>query len=361
MKIHIVQQGDTLWNLAKKYGVDFEQLKEVNNHLSNPDVIMPGMKIKIPTAGVPVKKQVKKEAPISDSLKPKKEVQVPKKEMKAPPPKMPVAKEAPIKPLQPVQQPIIPAPQPMPAPQLHHMNMNFNIYKQKQQHTTTYQKMPAPPPKVEEVKEPKVEKPKQKPKVPVAPKKVDPCPPMQPLQPDCGYPVTPVIPGCSYTTPPAVQSYYQQLHGYPTQQMPPNYFSPVYYPQPYMQPQAPGQMAPFPGMQQPLVPQQPWANQTPVHDDTDHDDFDDVPDFPPLMQPPNQQPIQPMPPAGFSQPGYQWPQGAISPPYGDITAQPGAPVPPGHFAQPWGLPPQQNVPHPNRYIEEDEDEDDYEV
>ncbi|OPX04764.1 SafA/ExsA family spore coat assembly protein [Geobacillus proteiniphilus] len=63
MKIHIVQKGDTLWNIAQKYGVDFEQLKKINGHLSDPNMIMPGMKIKVPTAGVPVKKETK--APVS--------------------------------------------------------------------------------------------------------------------------------------------------------------------------------------------------------------------------------------------------------------------------------------------------------
>ncbi|KAF0994323.1 SafA/ExsA family spore coat assembly protein [Geobacillus sp. TFV-3] len=63
MKIHIVQKGDTLWKIAQKYGVDFEQLKKINGHLSDPNMIMPGMKIKVPTAGVPVKKETK--APVS--------------------------------------------------------------------------------------------------------------------------------------------------------------------------------------------------------------------------------------------------------------------------------------------------------
>ncbi len=48
MKIHIVQKGDTLWKIAKKYGVSFDELKKMNAQLSNPDMIMPGMKIKIP-------------------------------------------------------------------------------------------------------------------------------------------------------------------------------------------------------------------------------------------------------------------------------------------------------------------------
>lgn len=68
MRIHIVQKGDTLWEIAQKYGVDFEQLKQMNTHLSNPDMIMPGMKIKVPTDGKAVKKKeapITKEAPIA--------------------------------------------------------------------------------------------------------------------------------------------------------------------------------------------------------------------------------------------------------------------------------------------------------
>ncbi len=48
MKIHIVKKGDTLWNIAKMYGVDFEEIKQMNAHLAEPDMIMPGMKIRIP-------------------------------------------------------------------------------------------------------------------------------------------------------------------------------------------------------------------------------------------------------------------------------------------------------------------------
>jgi morphogenetic protein associated with SpoVID len=56
VKIHVVQKGDTLFKIAKKYNVDFDELKQANAQLSNPDLIMPGMKVKIPTGGVPVKK-----------------------------------------------------------------------------------------------------------------------------------------------------------------------------------------------------------------------------------------------------------------------------------------------------------------
>ncbi len=90
MKIHVVQKGDTLWNISKKYGVDFEELKKMNTQLSNPDMIMPGMKIKVPTGNVPVKKEiqtnvgtvkesVKKEAPIAAKKEAAKK-EAPKKE-----------------------------------------------------------------------------------------------------------------------------------------------------------------------------------------------------------------------------------------------------------------------------------------
>ncbi|MEC2054559.1 SafA/ExsA family spore coat assembly protein, partial [Peribacillus psychrosaccharolyticus] len=57
MKIHIVQKGDTLWKVSKKYGVSFEELKQLNSQLSNPDMMMPGMKIKIPGTSGNVKKE----------------------------------------------------------------------------------------------------------------------------------------------------------------------------------------------------------------------------------------------------------------------------------------------------------------
>lgn len=48
MRIHIVQKGDTLWKIAKEYGVSFEDLKRLNAHLANPDYIVPGMEIILP-------------------------------------------------------------------------------------------------------------------------------------------------------------------------------------------------------------------------------------------------------------------------------------------------------------------------
>lgn len=52
MKIHIAQKDETLWNIAKKYNVSFEELKNNNTHLSSPEAIYPGMKIKVPVSKV---------------------------------------------------------------------------------------------------------------------------------------------------------------------------------------------------------------------------------------------------------------------------------------------------------------------
>ena len=65
MKIHIVQKGDTLWDISKKYGVNFEELKKANSQLSSPDMIMPGMKIKVPGET----KQIKKETVVAKEVK----------------------------------------------------------------------------------------------------------------------------------------------------------------------------------------------------------------------------------------------------------------------------------------------------
>ncbi len=49
MRIHIVQKGDILFDIAEKYGVSLDDIISMNPQLSSPDMIMPGMKIKIPT------------------------------------------------------------------------------------------------------------------------------------------------------------------------------------------------------------------------------------------------------------------------------------------------------------------------
>ena len=90
MKIHIVQKGDTLWEISQKYNVDFEELKEMNAHLASPEMIMPGMKIRIPSSAklkeskkqtnkkeiVITPKEESKSIPIPKPIEPKKKIQV---------------------------------------------------------------------------------------------------------------------------------------------------------------------------------------------------------------------------------------------------------------------------------------------
>lgn len=118
LKIHIVQKGDTLWNVAQKYGVSFEEVKQLNAQLADPNQIMPGMKIKIPTSAKQVQQQPvndktmhpykdtsKKAQPVMYEDDTKKTTQV-KKQMpvKAEPMPMPMPQPMP----QPIQLPNLP-------------------------------------------------------------------------------------------------------------------------------------------------------------------------------------------------------------------------------------------------------------
>ncbi|WP_110931767.1 LysM peptidoglycan-binding domain-containing protein [Paenibacillus bouchesdurhonensis] len=58
MKIHIVKKGDTLFDLSKKYNVPLQKLIEANPQISNPDELSIGMKVKIPTTAVPVEEGI---------------------------------------------------------------------------------------------------------------------------------------------------------------------------------------------------------------------------------------------------------------------------------------------------------------
>jgi morphogenetic protein associated with SpoVID len=53
LKIHIVKKGDTLYDLAHKYKVDLDKLIAMNPQLENPDNLDLGMKIKIPGPPMP--------------------------------------------------------------------------------------------------------------------------------------------------------------------------------------------------------------------------------------------------------------------------------------------------------------------
>lgn len=55
MRIHIVRSGDTLWKLAKRYNVPLQRLIDANPEIQDPNRLEVGMKIRIPTGGVPVR------------------------------------------------------------------------------------------------------------------------------------------------------------------------------------------------------------------------------------------------------------------------------------------------------------------
>ncbi|MBO8163845.1 MAG: LysM peptidoglycan-binding domain-containing protein [Brevibacillus sp.] len=55
MKIHIVQEDDTMRKIAKQYGVDMRDLLRVNSEVQDPDRLTPGVKIKIPVRQVPLR------------------------------------------------------------------------------------------------------------------------------------------------------------------------------------------------------------------------------------------------------------------------------------------------------------------
>jgi morphogenetic protein associated with SpoVID len=193
VKIHIVQKGDTLWKIAKKYGVNFEELKKMNSQLSNPDMIMPGMKVKVPTSGGMIKKETpvgqkpaagvnlgaKKEMPIAEhpftKEKPKEMpiIQAPIKEA-------PIIKEAPKAPYTP-KMPIIP-------------EIDINNYYTMNMASMTVKEAPQLPPQPVVKEVPKQEVP---PPAPVCP----PPPVQQPIcEPEC-VPITPIMPGTGFCPP----------------------------------------------------------------------------------------------------------------------------------------------------------------
>lgn len=238
MRIHIVQKGDTLWKIAQKYGVDFNQLKSLNSHLSNPDEIMPGMKIKVPTHSGSVKKEAPmkemqmKEMPIKE--KPVKEIpMVEHPFVQVKPPTFPVVHhhhktEKPKEVIKEVPKPIyIEKPQPI-VPEIdinnyYTVNMaKMNIEQQMPiqqpkelpivEKEQPMKEIPITPelPELPEVEAPIVELPEQE-----QPQMM--MPPMMPCQP-C-VPMTPVLPGsglpCMSISPICYPCHYPYMYGYP--------------------------------------------------------------------------------------------------------------------------------------------------
>lgn len=196
MKIHIVQKGDTLWNIAKKYGVNFEELKKMNAQLSNPEMIMPGMKIKVPTTGGTIKKEMVspvKEMPKAEQpYKEQPKAVHPYKEKPTPtlPVQKEIIKEVPIEKKETIYTPI------MPQPVIPEIDIN-NYYTMNMSQMQAQVQAPQPfvPPPVHEEK---VESPIEMP---------------MPVQEECVemYPTVPFMPvadcGCGPTPYPYHQPY----------------------------------------------------------------------------------------------------------------------------------------------------------
>jgi len=47
-KIHTVRKGDTLWGIAKQYGVELTALIRANPQIKNPNLIYPGEAVNVP-------------------------------------------------------------------------------------------------------------------------------------------------------------------------------------------------------------------------------------------------------------------------------------------------------------------------
>ncbi|RKD23914.1 hypothetical protein BEP19_05665 [Ammoniphilus oxalaticus] len=67
MRIHIVKRGETLAKIAKRYNVPLERLREINQHLKDPEKLTAGAKVKVPTAGIRLK--TKQVVPVSKQAK----------------------------------------------------------------------------------------------------------------------------------------------------------------------------------------------------------------------------------------------------------------------------------------------------
>lgn len=193
MKIHTVQKGDTLWKIAKQYNVDFKELLRINTQIKNPDRIMPGMKVKIPSVHIPLRPygnpghnrptNPKKEVPITPPQPEAEQEELPQleaeqeelprrlEELEQPP-----VQEAPIPQMPIQQQPIQPTPQPpmqqqmptQPTPQPQQILPQIPIMPPMQP------QMPAQPP---------MQRPAQPPMQPQMPMQRPAQPPMQPQMP----------------------------------------------------------------------------------------------------------------------------------------------------------------------------------
>lgn len=61
VKIHITQQGDTLWKISERYDISLEDLMEANPQIRDPNTLETGIKVWIPTGRISILSSKKKE------------------------------------------------------------------------------------------------------------------------------------------------------------------------------------------------------------------------------------------------------------------------------------------------------------
>lgn len=147
VEVHIVQKGETLWKIARHFGISFEELKRVNGHLANPDYVVPGMKIFLPEKSATTGKEMEKKPSKGAAAVKKTEKEPNKVADKVAPPPVEVKKE-----------PVKPKPTPAPKPT---------------------QEKPKAPVVPKQPEAPKVPEAAPMPQIP----QMHPMPPMQPMQP----------------------------------------------------------------------------------------------------------------------------------------------------------------------------------
>ncbi|WP_062355505.1 SafA/ExsA family spore coat assembly protein [Bacillus kwashiorkori] len=246
MKIHIVQKGDTLWKIAQKYGVNFEQLKSANTQLSNPDMLMPGMKIKIPTSSG----TIKKEQPIYKKEMPMKEMPLAEHPFaQEKPMEIPVQKEQPI--MQPPKEVIKEVPKPIYVPKIPQPiipEIDVNNYYMVNMAKMNIDQHPVQQIQPQQIEEESPESPESPMDIPISvqqpaqhpmmmPMYHSPCVPISPVLPGSGLPCFPIHP-CSMPIVPLSM---------------PNYFPPFSQ----TMPQAGGMVGPIEQPQQPMPTVQP--------------------------------------------------------------------------------------------------------
>lgn len=60
LKIYLAKKGDTFLKVAEDFNVDIDILTQVNSQIAEPEMLMPGMKIKIPQKRKQVKNDLNK-------------------------------------------------------------------------------------------------------------------------------------------------------------------------------------------------------------------------------------------------------------------------------------------------------------